>query len=176
MGAVVNGLGSIVGDVFGVKKSNSQQKISDTAQAQANTVFGEEQQYAQMLHSLITNPSSVTSLPGYQFNLQQGEQAVARTMAGSGYAGSGNEAIALTQYGQNYATSAYDNQIKVLSSLAGLGSPVNPTQSLSTASGAGTASFNELGAVLGSAGFGANANNGGSSGNGGIFGAVASLF
>jgi hypothetical protein len=114
--------------------AGAQEQLAGQASYQSGVVFNEQQQYAKMLNDLIANPQSVTSLPGYDFNKSQGEQAVARQMAGSGFLGSGNEAIALEQYGQNYATSAYQTQASLLASLAGLN--VNPTSGLGTASGA----------------------------------------
>ncbi len=123
--------------------------ISSQARGQSGTVFGEQQYYAQQLQKLIADPSSVTKLPGYQFQLGQGEQAVHRQMASSGFAGSGNEATALTQYGQGFAQNAYQSQVAVLSSLAGLSSPVNPTQGLNMASNAAGRQNDSLQQLLG---------------------------
>src|SRR6267142_2216038 len=109
-------------------QASQQGGISSQLLGQSGTVFGEQQYYAQQLQQLIADPSSVTKLPGYQFNKDQGTQAVARQMAGSGFLGSGNEAIALTKYGQDYATSAYKTQAELLGQFAGLSSPTNPTQ------------------------------------------------
>lgn len=133
--------------------ASQQGGISSQAKGQSATVFGEQQYYAQQLQQLIADPSSVTKLPGYQFNLDQGTQAVERKMAGSGFLGSGNEAIALTQYGQNYATSAYQTQANLLASLAGLSSPVNPTGGLNAASGASQQQNNSMQQLLSTMGF-----------------------
>ena len=56
--------------------------------------------------------------PGYNFQLQQGIQALDRSAAGSGLFGSGNAAMALNQYGQGLANQDYGNW---LSRLQGLG-------------------------------------------------------
>lgn len=132
---------------------SQQSGISDQARYQSGTVFGEQQHYAQMLDRLISEPGSVSELPGYVFGLNQGEQSVARQMAGSGYAGSGNEAIALTEFSQNYATQAYQTQANLLAGLAGLSSPVNPSTSLGVASGAQTSSNAQLQQLLGTLSF-----------------------
>lgn len=152
-----------------VSNANTQGKIAGQGLSQSATIFGEQQNYESMLQNLIANPSSVTSLPGYAFNQQQGEQAVARQMAGSGFLGSGNEAIALTQYGQNYATNAYTTQANLLASLSGLGSSVNPTQSLNSASGSSQAGNNSLQGLAGTLSFlgASNSGNGIFSQNGG---------
>jgi hypothetical protein len=65
--------------------------------------------------------------PGYNFQLQQGTQALDRSAAGAGLFGSGNAATALTQYGQGLANQDYGNW---LARLQGLGA-----QGLTAASG-----------------------------------------
>jgi len=47
--------------------------------------------------------------PGYQFRLQQGQQALENSAAARGGLLSGNTGEALTQYGQNYASNEYGN-------------------------------------------------------------------
>lgn len=63
----------------------------------------------------------IQSLPGYQFNLQQGNQAVQRNLAAQGLLGSGAAGKALTQYGQGYAQNAANSYLNGLQSIAGLG-------------------------------------------------------
>lgn len=75
--------------------------------------------YANQLQSLMNNPGKVQSLPGYQFGLQQGNQALERNAAASGQLRSGGEQIALQQYNQNYANSYYNNMLSQLSQLSG---------------------------------------------------------
>lgn len=142
---------AVVSAGVGVASYEEQKSVADQQMGMAGTVFGEQQSYAEQLKALIANPSSVTSLPGYKFNLAQGEQAVSRGFGPT--AGSGAEGIALTQYGQNYATSAYDSQVKLLSSLAGLSSSVNPSTAGGVASGASAEGFNEMGKILASLGY-----------------------
>jgi hypothetical protein len=129
---------SAVGDVIqGVSAANAS-SISSTQLGMEQTVFGEQQQYAGMLQQLVSNPSSVASLPGYQFQMQQGSEAVARNMASAGFMGSGNEAAALEQYGQGLASSFYGQQTQLLSSLAGLTAPSSPSQLGNAATAANT--------------------------------------
>ena len=120
----------------------------------AQTTAGEQQGYAHQLSALIADPSSVTSLPGYSFQLNQGSDAVAREMAASGFAGSGNEAIALTQYGQGYAQSAYQQQAQLLASLSGLTAASSPAQTAMAGLSAGNQAFSQMGASLSSLGYG----------------------
>ena len=57
---------------------------------------------------LQANPSMVTSLPGYQFGLDEGRRAIERRGAASG--SGGNEAIALARYTPEYAQQFYDRE------------------------------------------------------------------
>jgi hypothetical protein len=157
----------------GAYDAYQQTGIQDTAEGMAQTQFGEQQQYAGMLNNLINNPSSVTSLPGYQFNFNQGADAVSREMGAAGLGGSGNEGIALTQYGQNFATSALTQQEQLLAQLSGLQTTSSNSNLLNTGSNAGQQSFNQTGQLLASLGY-MNGGYGGSSGfnsaasNGGV--------
>jgi len=65
--------------------------------------------------------SIISNLPGYQFNLQQGEQAVQRNLASRGLLSSGAGAKALTQFGQGLASNYGQQYVSGLESLAGLG-------------------------------------------------------
>jgi len=145
------------------------------ARGMASTVFGEQQQYAQQLAALIADPSSVKNLPGYQFQMQQGTDAVARQMAASGFLGSGNEATALEQYGQGLASSFYGQQTSLLASLAGLTAPSSPSQLSGAATGASQNSFNQLMTLLGQAGMFAGRFGGSSAGGAGVTAADQNL-
>jgi hypothetical protein len=52
--------------------------------------------------------------PGYQFGLQQGENAINADNAAKGYLGSGNSALALQKFGQDYANQNYGSWINQL--------------------------------------------------------------
>jgi len=56
-------------------------------------------------------PTAVTEQndPGYQFRLQQGQQALENSAAARGGVLSGNTLKAITDYGQNYASNEYQN-------------------------------------------------------------------
>ena len=56
------------------------------------------------------NPANLSQTPGYQFQLQQGEQAVADQATATGGVGGGNTLKALTNYGQNLASTTYQQQ------------------------------------------------------------------
>lgn len=95
-------------------------------------LYGQQQQYRDQLSKLMADPSSVKNLPGYEFNKQQGEESVARQFASNpGGAGS----AALMRYGQDYASSAYGQQVQLLSQLGGI--TQNPASYGSVGVGAG---------------------------------------
>lgn len=117
-----------------------QAKQFDTQLAASNPFGEERKQYAEQLKVLMNNPNAVTELPGYKFQMEQGTDAITRSGAASGFLGSGNLAAELTKYGQGLASSFYDRQVNLLSSLAGAGAvpgaPNNP------GAGAGIAAAN----------------------------------
>ena len=125
------------------------------AEGQSATVFGEQQGYEQQLQNLIQNPSSVTSTPGYQFQLQQGAQTLANQLGASGLHGSGTEAASLTAYGQNYASSALTQQETLLSQLAGITAPSSASSLNSNANQATSNSNQALTQALSALGYGA---------------------
>lgn len=75
----------------------------------------------------------VQAEPGYQFGLQQGQQALQRALSARGMSNSGQALTAAARYGNDYATTKYgdawnrleqgrSNQFNRLSTTAGLGS------------------------------------------------------
>jgi|GEM_PF-7004550 len=61
---------------------------------------------------LLRDPNTITSDPGYQFQLNQGVQALDRSAAAKGLVLSGAQQKAVDQYGQDYASTSLD---KILS-------------------------------------------------------------
>ena len=101
---------------------------SGTAQTSAGVADpfgGQRPQYQSMLSSLMADPSSVKNLPGYQFNFDQGMQALERQQAAAGTLQSGQAETAAIQYGQNYASNTFKQWEDILAQLAGanIGSP-----------------------------------------------------
>ena len=135
------GLTNLAGGIYGLVNSSNLNSSAQTVFNQSNPFGAYRPQFAQQLVSLMQDPSSVTSLPGYQFQLDQGVQAINRGAAGPGGTGrgSGAEAAALDQYGQGLASSFYNNQINTLAQLAGANiSPANPFNALQGLGGAAT--------------------------------------
>lgn len=158
-------IGAAVSTGMGAYEASQAAGIAGQAESESGTVFGEQQYYAQQLQQLIANPSSVTSLPGYGFQLQQGQNALVSQAAAQGYLGSGNLGTALVKYGQNYAQSAYGQQEQILAQLSGLTAPSSPTQYLGAATAAQQSAAQQWSnltnsmmfmGMMGSGGFGAN--------------------
>jgi hypothetical protein len=103
--------------------------------------------------------SNFYNSPGYQFALQQGQQAVSRGAAASGSLYSSNTLNQLDQNAQGYASQQYNNYVNQLMGLAGYGSTgVSASTSAATTAG-NNISANQLSAgnaqasgILGQAG------------------------
>jgi hypothetical protein len=163
--------GILAAGTIGLEAYNASQStgLSNQASGQSGAIFGEQQGYAQMLSKLMADPSSVSSLPGYQFQFGQGADAVQREMGASGYLKSGNEAAALTQYGQGFAQNYFNSYEQQLAQLSGLTAASSPSQATGVAVGAQANSANQISSLTGQLGFlsmfaGAGGFGGGSSG------------
>lgn len=143
-GAITAAAVAAVGIGVGAYEYSNTSSLQSSALGIAQTTQGEQQYYNNLLQQLISNPSSVSSLPGYQFQLSQGSAAVADQMAASGFAGSGNEAAALTEFGQGLASSFYGQQAQLLASLSGVTSASSPASDVSAATGASSLTSSTL--------------------------------
>lgn len=65
--------------------------------------------YANLVNNPFTAPTlqQAENTPGYQFNLQQGTQAINEQAAATGNLNSGNTGVALQKYGQGLASTTY---------------------------------------------------------------------
>jgi hypothetical protein len=82
--------------------------------AQGSPATGSQVGYGSLLQGFnqpFVAPTAATQQndPGYQFRLQQGEQALQNSAAAQGGLLSGNTGQALEQYAQNYASNEYSN-------------------------------------------------------------------
>ena len=126
-GGVIAGATALTA-VSAMNQAADAHSMAHTASLQGQQIFGEQMSYAQQLQDLMAHPEKVTQLPGYEFNKQQGEESLARQMGSMGYHGSGNLGAGLIKFGQDYARNAYDDQVKLLSSLSGLQAPSSAAQ------------------------------------------------
>ena len=120
-GAIGGAVVGVVGSAMlsgGSSGGGSSQPTSQAAQI-ADPFAAQRPQYQSMLQQLMTNPASIQGSPGYQFQMDQGLQAVNRNEAAKGMLGSGNRLQELMQYGQGLASQDYNNQFLRLANLAG---------------------------------------------------------
>ena len=105
--------GTVGAAVAGSATSSLLSNGNSGAQSAANAAdpFASQRgQYQTMLSNLINNPSSITSNPGYQFGLQQSQNAVEGSAAANGMVNSGNVLQALSTNAQGYASQQLSNQ------------------------------------------------------------------
>lgn len=103
--------------------------------------------------ALMANPGSVSSQPGYQFGMDEGRRAIARTGAAGG--SGGNEAIALSRYTPEYAQNFYNNEVARLMQL-GQGEGALGTAEAGIGLNAQAGADRLMSSSLGSIGYGAN--------------------
>jgi hypothetical protein len=153
-GGVIAGVaGSVLGSVASSAISGGGNSGASGAAAAADPFASQRGQYQTMLSNLINNPSSITSQPGYQFGLQQSNNAVEGSAAANGMVNSGNVLQALSTNSQGYAAQQLNNQELLLAQLAGanVGSPGTAGQILQGQNTANQASAGALGSQIGSA-------------------------
>jgi len=127
------GVGTTLGDLAGYAKTGAQliggigqlgsaAKLlggGATKPGVADPYAAYRPQAAAQLQNLLTNPSTITTTPGYQFNLQQGLQAQQAQQAAQGRLVSGGGLLQAQSFGQQYATSQLAQQQALLSQLSG---------------------------------------------------------
>jgi hypothetical protein len=144
MGAVAGAIipavaGPVIGGLFGQSSANTQsQGAQQAAQTAANAqlqglqfVQQQEAPYQQagqqalgQYQNLLAGgaPSfDLSKLPGYQFQLQQGQQALENSAAARGQALSGNTIQATQQFGQGLASQQFQQYMSQLAGLANMG-------------------------------------------------------
>lgn len=152
--AVAVGVGSAVAGAAATSAfsggGNSGGGGAQGAAAAADPFASQRGQYQSQLAALMSNPSSVTTTPGYQFNLQQGLLGVEGSAAANGMLNSGNVLTSLQQYGSNYASTQLNNQELLLAQLAGanVGSPGTAGQILQGQNNTNQQSASALGSAV----------------------------
>jgi hypothetical protein len=144
-------IGGSLGGMLDPSTSNKGGPANQGAAAAADPFASQRPQYQQQLSSLMADPSSVSKLPGYQFQLDQGVQAVDRAAGAKGMLGSGNRLAELMHYGQGLASDFYGKQVSTLSQLSGanIGSPAAAAGIIGQQQGAAAAGGAQLGSLIG---------------------------
>jgi len=73
--------------------------------------------YQNQLKGLLSDPSKIQQTAGYQFDVDQGNQAINRSAAAKGMSNSGGVLAELQKYGQGMASKEYGSQINRLQDL-----------------------------------------------------------
>ena len=81
---------------------------------QSGADFGD---YQNQLKALLSDPSKIQQTPGYQFAVDQGNQAINRSAAAKGMLNSGGVLAELAKYNQGMASQDYGNQVNRLADL-----------------------------------------------------------
>lgn len=71
------------------------------------------------LKSLLDNPDSINQSAAYKFRVNQGQEALQRSLGAKGLLNSGNRLMELTKYGQDMGSQEYDNQFGRIKDLVG---------------------------------------------------------
>ena len=114
-------------------------------------------QAATQLNTLMNNPSMAMSQPGYQQQLQAGQEQSQRGAAATGMLQSGAEASALQSQGQNTFASYYNSQLANLMQLSGASqSPaaagMAQSQAATLAQNRGYQNLNQMTSAIGAVG------------------------
>jgi hypothetical protein len=112
---LIGGIGQLAGGVGAMQAGQAAGKLA----GQADPYAAYRSQAAAQLQNLLMNPSTITTTPGYQFNLQQGLQAQQAQQAAQGRLVSGGGLLQAQQFGQQYATSSLQQQQALLAQLSG---------------------------------------------------------
>jgi hypothetical protein len=144
MGAVVGAIaGPVIGGLIGGSSSSSAantqaQGATDSASIAANAQlqaqkFQQQQeapyqqagqqalgQYQGLLNGGAAN-FDISKIPGYSFEMQQGQSAIQNSAAARGGALSGNTIQATQQFGQGLASTQFQNYMSQLAGLANMG-------------------------------------------------------
>jgi hypothetical protein len=154
---IVGDIGQIAGtagNIYGLIQSYQLGQAGKANLAQANPFGAYRPMYGAQLAQLMQDPSSVANLPGYQFLMGQGTEAINRQAAGPGGVGFGSTAdkALLEQYGQGLADQFYQQQVQTLSGLAGANiTPANAAQMMASTGAAQGSMGAGLQSTLGSA-------------------------
>jgi len=108
--------------IYGASQSSSNAAQSA---ALADPFASQRPQYQGQLSALMADPSSISKTPGYQFQFDQGMQALERQQAAGGAANSGQAETAAIQFGQGLAQTSFGNWESMLADLSGanIGNP-----------------------------------------------------
>ena len=156
-----SGFAGLLSSYMTQEQAKAMQGATTQATAMADPFAQSRQMANTQLQSLMQNPGQMQNDPSYQFSLQQGQQALDRSLAAKHQTASGNALTEITQYGQGLASQQYNNRLNQLSNMASQGaSPTGAASALMAgtqlsqglSSAAGTGAMSSLGGLASGAG------------------------
>lgn len=115
------GFAGLLSDYMTAKQGQEMASARDKAVAMADP-FAQSRQLANtQLQSLMQNPGQMQNDPSYQWAVQQGGQAVDRSLAAKHMTASGGALQELSQWGQGLASQQYNQRLNQLSMMASQG-------------------------------------------------------
>ena len=104
---------------LGMKEQQSAGSDFSGYQNQLNSLVGHgKNKYQDRLDALLSDPSKIQQTAGYQFDVDQGNQAINRSAAAKGMGNSGGVLAELASYGQGMASREYGNQVSRMAGLS----------------------------------------------------------
>lgn len=146
------GLLSDASGLAGLLAAHGMQGLANQITRESNPFGAYRDQYAKQLQTLMANPTSVESDPGFTGSRDQALQQVQKSMAAQGYKGSGNMAAGLYDRSNNFELDYINNKENQLAQLAGAGIAPNYSGAVSAqgqAAGLESSGLAAIGAGLG---------------------------
>jgi len=112
---------SLIGAYMTQQQSDAMLQATQKASAQADPFAQSRTMANQQLQALMQNPGSMQNDPAGQWAMQQGGQAVDRSLAAKHQTASGNALTELTQWGQGLANQQYNSRLGQLFGMASQG-------------------------------------------------------
>ena len=106
--AGIQGALGTAGNLYGTEASNLSPYLQ-AGQQGVTSLASMLQPGGALTQQFSFNPSNLQNTPGYQFQLQQGDQAINAQGAATGSSGGGSTAAALSQYNQGLAGTTFNN-------------------------------------------------------------------
>jgi hypothetical protein len=160
------GLLSDASGLAGLLAAHGLSGLANQITRESNPFGAYRDQYAKQLQTLMADPSSVASDPGFTSSRDQALKQTEKNMAAQGYKGSGNMGAALYDRANNFQLDYVNNKENQLAQLAGAGITPNYSGAVSATEGAAgleSSGLAALGAGLGYASPAVNVLGGGAS-------------
>lgn len=115
--AVVSAGVGVYGAMQSGKAAHAQQQSAQNQLDFEKQLYSDQGQYRDLLSKLISDPSSISKLPGFQFQLDTGVEALKRAF---GSMPGGAEEASLMKYGIGLAEGSFMDYAKLLASISGI--------------------------------------------------------